>query len=204
MSRKRFLLIGAVVLATLLFQGCWVYSAYPLAETEADQVFDRNLLATWAQEEGCTLAISRVGEDRNYHVFYAAPREQKSGGCLLDEGQSASFLGSLVELNGVRFLDLYPADREDTHHSMALHSFYKIAVSGRTLTIMPVNRDWLKEQMDSGLLPIAARLRTGGEGDDLVLTSPTRELRSYLESNASNDSLFPQAKKIVFQRKPPS
>ncbi len=201
MPLRRCVSIVLIFSALLLLPGCWVYSAYPLAETETDIVFDRALLGTWLQEEGCVLTVTRLGEEKSYRISYAVPRETKGGGCLLKPGQSAGFLASVVDVNSVRFLDVYPADREPMHHMMYLHSFYKISLNGRTLTLMPMNRDWLKERIASGEVSLAARQQNGGEDDDLILTSSTHDLRSFLVSNAASEQLFAPAQKIVLQRK---
>ncbi len=199
--RTRCVSIVLVFAALMLLQGCWVYSAYPLAEGDSDLVFDRALLGTWVQDEGCVLNVARLGDENSYRVSYAVPRQTKGDGCLLKAGQSASFMASVVELNGVRFLDLYPADREPMHHTMNLHSFYKFTIEGRTLTLMPMNGEWLKEHIAAGDVSLAAHQQNGEKDDDLILTSSTHDLRSFLVSNATSEQLFAAAQKIVLQRK---
>ena len=78
----------------LALTGCWVYTANPLAERDEDTMFDVNLLGNWWQpDSGCSLVISRLLDENTYHLHYAAPREKKGNGCLLDEGRSAAFAG---------------------------------------------------------------------------------------------------------------
>jgi hypothetical protein len=198
MPLPRYAVALLVVSCLLLLQGCWVYSVYPLAESDADLLFDKALPGNWMQEEaGCLITISRLAEERGYRLTYIAPNERKGEGCLLDAGKAATFQAGLVEIGQNRFLDLFPVDRTLDHHALQVHSFYRVSVDVRSLSLTPMNADWLKEQIRSNAVPVAARQ----ENDDLILSSSTRDLRTFLQAYGSNEQLFDPVRRLVFQRK---
>ena len=103
----------------------------------------------------------------------------------------------MIELNGTRFLDLYPVDREKLHHDLSLHSFYKVKTLGDTLTLMPMDFDWAKAQWQQSKLGIAAR-----EGDEsLVLTGDTEALQKLVSDHSDDDEAFSGKRQLVFHRR---
>src|SRR5689334_21541069 len=119
--------LAAAALACLFLCGCWVYSVQPLVAGDDELVFDKALLGAWWQPDaGCTVTLSRFHQEKMYRLVYAAPAKKSGGNCLLEAGRSAAFEALMIELNGTRFMDLYPVDREKLHHDLSLHSFYKV------------------------------------------------------------------------------
>ena len=190
--------LALAVAACALLCGCWVYSVYPLTDNDDQLVMDKSLLGTWWQPEaGCTLTLSRFFEEKVYRVVYAAPPARAGGGCLIDSGRSASFEGRLVKINGYQFLDLYPADREKQHHVLELHSIYKVSRLGDTLSLVPLDYEWMKAQWKENKLAAPAK-----EGENsLVLTMNTEDLRTFVSDHASNDEAFNPGKQIVFHKR---
>jgi hypothetical protein len=195
--RVRFALAVAVV-ACLFLCSCGVYSVQPLIAGEDELVFDKALLGSWWQPEaGCTVTLSRFYDEKYYRLVYAAPPKKMRGDCLLEAGRSAAFEGRLIQLNGTRFLDLYPVDREKLHHDLSLHSFYKIKTLGDTLTLMPMDFDWAKAQWQQSKLGISAR-----EGDEsLVLTGDTEDLQKLVAEHSDDDEAFSGKHQLVFHRR---
>lgn len=195
--RSRLVLTVALV-ACLFLCGCWVYTVQPLVAGDDDLVFDKALLGTWWQPEaGCTVTLSRFYEEKTYRLVYAAPSRKTGGGCLLDSGRSAAFEARMIELNGTRFLDLYPVDREKLHHDLSLHSFYKVKTLGDTLTLVPMDFDWAKTQWQQSKLGVPAR-----EGDEsLVLTGDTEALQRLVAEHSDDDEAFASKRQLVFHRR---
>ncbi len=198
MSRRTTLFLAVITAACLLFCGCWVYTVQPLAAGDDELIFDKALLGSWWQPEaGCTVTLSRFYEEKMYRLVYAAPSRKTGGGCLLDAGRSAAFEARMVQLNGTRFMDLYPVDREKLHHDLSLHSFYKIKTLGDTLTLVPMDFDWAKAQWQQSKLGISAR-----EGDEsLVLTGDTEELQKLVAEHSDDDEAFSGKHQLVFHRR---
>ena len=189
---------AALVALVLALCGCWVYTVNPLVEGEDQLIFDRALLGAWWQpEKGCTITFSRFYEEKFYRLVYAAPPTKENGGCLVDPGRTAAFEARMLELNGTRFLDLYPADREKLHHDLSLHSFYKLQTIGDTLTLIPMDYDWTRSQWGAKKLGIPAR-----EGDEsLVLTGETKSLQEFVADHSDNEEAFSSKKQFIFHRK---
>src|SRR5438876_1941711 len=176
---RRLLRAAPALLPLLLLAGCWVYAANPLAERPEDYTFDVRLLGTWVQPEaGCTLQLTRFFDQPRYAVHFAAPPEKKGDGCLLDEGQSATFEGWLAEIGEWRFLDITPVDRQPHHHDLPLHSFYRVRLDAGGLTLTPLDHEWLQGQLLQERPNLVGRTIPGG--DTIVLTSSTKQLRDFL------------------------
>lgn len=210
-------IVLAVAACTLLC-GCWVYSVYPLSTGDELLVFEKSMLGTWWQPEaGCTLTLSRFYEEKVYRVVYSAPAKRGGGGCLIDEGRSASFEGRLVRFNGYDFLDLLPTDREkQQHHELLLHSFYKVTRLGDRLTLIPLDNDWVKaqwrqhrvtattqdqSQQSRGVVIEDEEGKTGGSSSTLVLTMETDALQRFVSDHADDEEAFPPGKGIVFHKR---
>lgn len=198
MSLRAKFALAAALAACLLLCGCWVYTVQPLVVDEDDLVFDKALLGTWWQPEaGCTVTLSRFYEEKMYRLVYAAPSRKTGGGCLLDAGRSAAFEARMIQLSGVRFLYLYPVDREKLHHDLSLHSFYKVKTLGETLTLIPMDFDWAKAQWQQSKLGVPAR-----EGDEsLVLTADTDALQKLVSEHSDDDEAFSSKRQLVFHRR---
>ncbi len=198
-ATRRAVVLLFLLVVVLSETGCWVYSVQPLAESDADIVFDRLLLGNWwMPKSGCTVTFSHFYDERSYRVVYAAPPQRKDNGCLLDEGYSAVFEGKLVEIGGMHFLDLYPADREAQHHEALLHSFYRVQLAGNTFTATPMNPDWVKSQVEEQKFGVTGR----ADRDRVVLTMSTKDLREFLRVYGSEDQLFPTAARQQYERRP--
>ena len=103
----------------------------------------------------------------------------------------------MIQLNGTRFMDLFPVDREKLHHDLSLHSFYKVKTLGDTLTLMPMDFDWAKSQWQQSKLGISAR-----EGDEsLVLTGDTETLQKLVTGHSDDEEAFNPKKQLVFHRR---
>ncbi len=191
--------MGALLCCSVVLCGCWVYSAHPLIDDEHELVFDKGLLGNWWQPEaGCTLTLSRFFEEKAYTVLYSSPPAGKGGGCLLDPGKSAMFEGRMIDLAGYRFLDLYPSDREKQHHTMSLHSFYKVKTQADTLILIPLDNGWVRAQLADNRLSIPASEQPQ---EVVVLTPATRELQQFVRDNAANEEAFNPGAQIVFRRR---
>lgn len=198
MSRRVTASVAVITAACLLLCGCWVYSVQPLVAGDDELVFDKALLGTWWQPEaGCTVTLSRFYEEKVYRLVYAAPSNKIGGGCLLDPGRSAAFEARMIQLNGTRFMDVYPVDREKQHHDLSLHSFYKVKTLGDALTLMPIDFNWAKAQWQQSKLGVPAR-----EGDEsLVLTADTEALQKLVADHSDDEEAFSGKHQLVFHRR---
>jgi hypothetical protein len=168
-----------------------------LAGSVDEAVFDKLLLGTWLQPaQGCAVSFTRFGDEKTYRVVYSASKDGKD--CLLNDGHSASFTGTLVEIGSLRFLDVSPADREEMHHMLLTHSFYRVRVDATALQLTPLNFDWVQSQVQQDKLGLAGATRADST---LVLTSSTRQLRDFLRQYGGSDEAFSHGRRMDFERK---
>ena len=195
-SLRRVVVLCTLLAALLPLSGCWVFSVYPLAAPTDDLVYDRLLVGNWWHAQNkCSVTITRLPDDRVYHVVYVTAKDA-GGACWLGEGQSASLTGIVVELGGMRFLDVTPAEMPLQNHMALTHSFYRLKVDLNSLTITPLQHEALRS------LVAEDKLRGIARSDEmLVLTSDTKELRDFMRQNASNQDVWNDGAKLEFQRK---
>lgn len=199
----RVLCCALALALALPLTGCWVYTANPLAERPEDYTFDVRLLGTWVQpDSGCTLQLTRFFDQPRYNVHYSAPPDKQGNGCLLDEGQSAMFEGWLAEIGDTRFLDITPVDRQPQHHDLPLHSFYRVRLdTAGVLTLTPLDHEWVQGQLLQERPNLVGRTIPGG--DNIVLTSSTKQLRDFLRDFGSNQDAFKPSGDLSFRRRAP-
>lgn len=159
---------------------------------------DKTLLGSWWQpQQGCILSFSRFFEEKVYRVVYSAPGKHLGEGCLIDNGRSAAFEGRLVKINGSQFLDLFPADRQSHDHELLLHSVYKLKLLGDTLSLVPLDEDWIRRQSQLDQVEVSA-----SSGDKSVaLTADTGSLQRLVSDNADNSDAFNPANQITFHKR---
>jgi hypothetical protein len=186
------------VLAALMvpLSGCWVFSVYPLASSDDELVFDKLLAGNWwNQQNRCSVSFSRFPDERTYRVVYTTGKDA-SESCWLDKGSSASFQGTVVELGGARFLDVLPADLPLQNHMVLAHSFYRLKVDVNSLSLTPMNYNFLEGLMKQ------EKLRGVQRSDEVMaLTANTKELREFIRQNATSEDLWDTTRKLDFQRR---
>ena len=167
MSIKRMIVsLGIMAILT----GC-VPSIYPLY-TDKDVVFDAGLVGAWLNtDEEETWTFAR-GEDQSYEMTISG------------EDSTVVFRAHLVELDGHRFIDVYPDPPywDDSPYSdlmLPLHWFGSISIDGDTLVVSLMDPDDLTKMADSGI-KIPAYI----DVDYLrVLTASTEELQQFVVDN---------------------
>ena len=194
-SIRRAVVLFLLFAWLLPLSGCWVFSVYPLASPDDELIFDKFLAGNWwNQQNRCSVSFARLPDERTYHVQYITGKDA-SEGCWLDKGASASFQGTVVELGGARFLDVLPADLPLQNHMVLAHSFYRLKVDVNSLSLTPMNYNFVEGLMKQ------EKLRGVQRSDEvMVLTANTRELREFVRLNATNDNLWDTGRKLDFQR----
>jgi len=173
----RILCLIAVI--CLIAMGC-VPSLHPLYTSE-DVVFDPALVGTWIDEDqNETWDFSRDG-DHAYTLQYTD-----------EHGHPGTFDVRLVQLDTLRFLDLFPV-RPDTGvndfyqlHLIGAHTFAHVRQIGPTLELATLDTDKLEALLKTQ--PNAIRCDT--VDDAIILTAPTDELRLFLPAHVTNEDIF--------------
>jgi hypothetical protein len=109
----------------------------------------------------------------------------------------------LGRVGGVLFADISPETFADSEPRLGrpmeipAHWFWKISVEGDRLRIVPLSEDWLQKRIDSSVVRIAHEK----EGDNVVLTAPTKELQRLVSQYAMDTGAFPAKGEIVLHRR---
>ena len=155
----------AIVAVALLMAGCTA-SLHPIY-SEEDAVFDPMLLGTWRESEGEKFFVSVRAGDAAYRLIH------------YDGEGAGAFTARLVELQGNRFVDLYPETPPSKNgfyncHLIPAHSFGRIWLAGDRLTIALLDPDWLRSDEASQV-----QLERISLDDYLVISAVTADLRRF-------------------------
>jgi hypothetical protein len=177
-----------------------VQSVYPFYE-ESDVVADNSLVGTWAGEgevQPCLLNITFDPEEKAYNIATSRSGEAKEGMKCAE----MSAKGRLVQLGSERFLDILPTDDKSPAE---LHSLVKIKLDGQDLVLVPMDADWLANAIRDKTLDLTARIDESGPAVvpsvDLILTSPTRDLRKLVRESGDAKDAFSDEDRMRFHKK---
>lgn len=159
-----------IILATLSLSGC-ILSVYPLY-TEQQVVSDPALVGTWQEPDGDSQWTFSGGEKGHYEVVI--------------DGDPLK--GVLLELDRVRFLDLFPGERTKNQgewfelHFAPAHSFFRLQLKGDDLELTMMNPNLLEELLDKDPKALAHKPQKvdGGPG---ILTANTAELQTFIKAH---------------------
>ncbi len=170
--------IAVSLLALLGLSGCWIPSVNPLYE-EGDIIFDPALVGVWqADDAKTTMAFSRNPDAKCYDILYE------------ENDEKSAFLGCVVQLGTVRYLDIKTAGTKLpdalSAHLLQLHSFWKLQLGSDRLELQPLNAEWFKE-MDEKKHLLLEHFDSDG---DMVLTASTASLRSFFLRNGGGEGVF--------------
>lgn len=165
--------LGAVVLASALSQGCLVVSMQPAYDDETI-AWDDGLIGQWRDaEDNVEVTITR-GEWRSYRVHYKHPVEE------------ADFTGRLTIIGDSHFFDLMPPKGLDYGAVLIpAHLIVRISRDGDRWQVSALDYDGLRAAIKRTQL--SPGLATFDQRQNVVLTSSTSALRTWLRSRADKD-----------------
>ena len=182
---RKFAYIVALT-ALLMSSGCLVVSTSPLF-TQKDAVFEPALVGVWNESATEQYVFSKLGENA-YKIDVS------------DGKTKTTFVGRLVRLDGVLFLDMaasttwtelgVPKDVEGTLSDwfLPLHLFVRINQVTPSLSVSAVDEAWFKGYLKDHPTALAHTFRD----DDVVLTASTEDIRAFLRAHAATPGAFEQ------------
>lgn len=160
----------AFTLTTLALAGC-VRSIHPIGARESG-VFDPKLVGFWGSDDSTELYEVTADGEGGYRMVST------------DEECNQGFFGMyLTELNGHRFLNVYPEEPEayanELYASLLVRAFaiVRIELAESSVTTWLMDPDWLEKRLaeDPEGLSLANL-------DEALLTGPTEEVKAlYLD-----------------------
>lgn len=203
-NRKRLASIAAVGLLAMLMNSC-IPSLQPLY-TADKLVLLNGLTGVWQADKGETdqngkskkpeVWTFRKGEDKSYLLIHED-----------EEGLVAAFDVHVVKLGNHYFMDFFPGNLPDDenvnsigkifkdpsqmngflkYHLLAVHTFAKVELSGKTLKINMFDPDFLKNLLERQQIRIKHEKTENG----YILTAPSTDLQKFVEKYAEEKEAF--------------
>ena len=184
--------LAALLACILPLAGCFVFSLHPLYTAE-DHAYDPALIGAWVSgDEDCQTAKPSSDNPPCSFVFTTEILDKQKGYRIVvtdEHGKRNSFRARLVELGKARFLDATPVEAPDlTSPAKNVHSFWKVVLRKNALKLVPLNQDWLQQELKAGRIKLAHR-----PGNALLLTASTAELRAFVSPHANDPKAWPEA-----------
>lgn len=175
-SRITALLLAATVCA---LAGCYVHSLHPLY-TDRTTIFDPSLIGTWVAEEDESFVFTLEDTARGAYLL------------VCDEaGATARFQAILADIDGVRFLDIFPEETNNDNgfyrdHMLRVHSVLKLERMADTLAVYDFDAEWLSTMAAEKKITIPHVSMDGA----VLLTAPTEELQKFVRTYARTPEAF--------------
>ena len=160
-------LLGLIALTLLV--GC-VPSLNPVA-TEDQWIFDPGVVGVWVQPKAGDRWEFTKRDDTSYRLLYTDK-----------DGQQGRFIAHLADVDGTRFLDLFPEEQNldasgfYKFHLVPIHTTYMVQETTPNLKLAGFDMGWLNEYLSAN--PDAIQ-NTTFDSQHLV-TAPTVDLQAFL------------------------
>ena len=179
-------LVLAAACALAATVGCYVQSLQPLY-TDKTMIYSPDLVGTWVAKQDEEFVFTMSDTTRGMYTLVS------------DEGGStARFQAVLLELGGVRFLDIYPEAPETVNtfyqdHLLRVHSFVRLEQDADTLWVSDFDAEWLQNAAQKGKVRVSNIPMDGA----MLLTGPTGELQAFVQKYAKTPAAFTEPAKFV-------
>jgi hypothetical protein len=196
-GRLRLLALTITIMSLPLTTGCWVQSVYPFYE-ESDVVADDSLAGTWVGEaelQPCLLNIAFDPGEKAYNIAMSKSAEATEEMKCVE----MTAKGHLAQLGSQRFVDVVPTDEKSLAQ---LHSLMKVKLDGQNLVLVPLDADWLADAIRDKTFDLTARIDEKVVPPvDVILTSPTRDLRNLLRKSGDAEGAFSDKDQMRFRKR---
>ena len=194
-----------VILGMLLMSSCLVSSLHPFFK-QKDKVYDAAMVGSWIDSDSCIWVIEKnmVSEyfmgpeypDSTYRITYYE-----------EEDMIGLFIGTLFELKGIRYLDLYPDPNEDhctsgltCIHHFPTHTLARIRLDEDSFMMYWYGDEWLDELITNNRIRIKHEtVHFSSDWTRHLLTAPTEDLQKFIVKYANNPKTGINVDKIFAQ-----
>lgn len=193
--------LALILAALLVLSACWVASINPLydegtwdhAHKDPDVVNDESLIGSWIlTDKKCTTVLVVALEKDAYDM----QSTEEGEGCSDDKSHRR---GRLVKLGSYYFLDVEPLPADVCDMCAAKHDIYVAKFDKTTLSLTPMDSDWLKKAIETKKVKLATVA-----GDTDTITASTKDLKAFFRKFAENKEAFKPESTGTFTRKPAS
>ena len=195
--RRLFALLALAVLAL------GVSSCVPLlheAITEDMAVLEPGLVGTWSSDDDGTLMKRLAADATPNDDFWVIEKSGDKGytAALHDTADPEKHAPEIFNMRFTRlpsgaYLDLTPATSGSLNCSdfrdfflVRAHCVFKVSLSTDSMTVLPLNPDWLRERFKAG----SVRLPHEDTDAGFVITASSKQLRRFLERHGNDPDTF--------------
>jgi hypothetical protein len=177
-ARRNTMNIRAVsgsVICLLLVAGC-IPSLHPLYRTE-NLIFDPEVIGEWRQADSPEKWQFTKRDNKSYTLVYTDPN-----------GRQGKFIACIAEIQGKRFLDLFPDQTNTdapgfyTFHLVPIHTIYLIRRTQPKLELAAVGYPWLDDYLSEHPKAIDHVVFGGRK----LLTAPTEQVQAFVLAHEAN------------------
>ena len=189
--------IALALSAMFVVPACWVSSINPLYDlgtfdhphNDTDMVFDPSLIGSWtATDDKCTTLLTITADD----PFYDLRSSYFGEGCGEDKSH---YHAILLKLDSHYFLDLSPVDGV-CDMCLAMHEIFLANFDKTTLSVTPIDSDWLKRSLDAKKVTLATL-----ENDSATLAASSKDLKAFCREFAESTEVFKPGSTETLKRK---
>jgi hypothetical protein len=156
----------------LLFSGC--VPTLNAIYTDKDLVFDPSVVGVWSQRNSSETWSFQQRDAKSYRLTYTDR-----------EGHTGNFVAHLAEVEGLRFLDLFPEQHENDSpgfyriHYVPIHTVYLVKETGDKVVLAAMDGAWLEPYLTAH----TAEVPSVSIGSSRMLTASTERLQRFLVDN---------------------
>lgn len=188
----KYLKILAVLLVLTLLSSCLVSSLHPFYKSK-DKIYDPVMEGAWIDSDSSIWVIEKnmVSDgfmqpeypDTSYRMTYYE-----------EQDKIGLFIGTLFELRGLRYVDVYPDPDEDQcksdlvgMHQFPTHSLARIRVDRDSIMIYWYGDEWLNDLFEQNRIRIKHEtVKFSRDYERQLLTAPTEDLQKFITKYANS------------------
>ncbi|NQU84161.1 MAG: hypothetical protein HQ541_00200 [Mariniphaga sp.] len=197
-------IFSILLIITLFFSGCVVFSFYPLY-TEKDLFENDLLLGEWNDDDETIWEFKHPLSDKNDpesadKTSYTLTFHNEDS----DKPEYATFDVKIIKLNNYYFLDFYLNEYWESDdfdlaqfHLVPVHTFAKVEFKDDEIKINWFDQDWLEKLIKQNKI----RIHHEKNDDFILLTAKPQELQKFVTKYVNSDEAFENGLDVELVRK---
>jgi len=189
------------LLAMLTMTGCLVSSLHPFYKAK-DKFYDPVMVGNWMDGDSCIWTI-RPNERSESFMGPSIPDSTYRVTYYEEEDSKSVLTGTLFRLNGVDYVDFFPAEDEDHFvaemagfHHIPVHTLARVQYSRDSILMYWYGEDWLNELFEQNRIRIKHETVSAPDYDRHILTASTDELQKFIKKYACDPKTVEEIERI--------
>ena len=198
-------LVTLTILSMLGMSSCLISALHPFYKSK-DKIYDPDMAGTWIDSDSCLWVIEKTMVSE----YFMGPENPDSTYTITyyeEDDMIGYFIGTLFELKGIRYLDLYPDPSEDhcqsgltCFHHFPTHTLARIQLDPGSIMFYWYGDEWLTELFKQNRIRIKHEtVKFDEDYERHLLTAPTEDLQKFITKYANNPKTGINVNKIFAQ-----